>query len=76
VIRVAIEGVADGVSPEDILIVGDTPRDIAAALENGVVGVGVATGNYSVEQLRETGAEMVFEDFADWEKAAEVLAGA
>lgn len=75
VIRVAIEGLADGASREDILIIGDTPKDISAARDNGVVGVGVATGNYSVEQLRESGADVVFEDFSDWERAAAKLSG-
>jgi len=69
VIRAAIESVADGVAPEDILVIGDTPKDIEAAQDNGVVGVGVATGSYTVQQLREAGAAMVFEDFSDWESA-------
>ena len=38
--------------------------------------VGVATGNYSVDQLRESGAQMVFQDFSDWQGAAATLAGA
>jgi phosphoglycolate phosphatase-like HAD superfamily hydrolase len=75
VLRVAIENVADGASPEDILIIGDTPKDISAARDNGVIGVGVATGSYSVDQLRDSGAHVVFEDFSDWESAAKALAG-
>ncbi len=75
VIRSAIESVGEGVAPEDILIIGDTQHDISAALDNGVVGVGVATGNFNVDQLSESGAHLVFEDFSDWEKAAEMLAG-
>jgi phosphoglycolate phosphatase len=39
--------------------VGDTPRDIAAAHGAGISSVGVATGNYSVEELREAGADHV-----------------
>ena len=54
VIRAAIENVANGAAPEDILIIGDTPKDIEAARDNGVVGVGVATGSYSADQLRES----------------------
>ncbi|MCC6179703.1 MAG: HAD hydrolase-like protein [Chloroflexi bacterium] len=40
-----------------ILVIGDTPRDIDAAHAVGAVGVGVATGKYTVEQLRAAGAD-------------------
>lgn len=73
VVRAAIATVANGARPEDILVIGDTPHDITSALDNGVTGVGVATGNYSEAQLRESGATLVFEDFADWENAAAAL---
>lgn len=42
-----------------LLVVGDTPRDIAAAHDAGAVAVGVATGKYSVDQLRAAGADHV-----------------
>ena len=44
----------------DILIVGDTPRDVAAALAVGVPCLGVATGRSSESQLREAGATYTF----------------
>lgn len=75
IVRAAIERVADGVSREDILIIGDTPHDISSALDNGVVAVAVATGSYTVERLRESGAHLAFEDFSDWAKAAATLSG-
>lgn len=40
-----------------VLVVGDTPRDIDAAHAAGAVAVGVATGKYSVEQLRAAKAD-------------------
>ena len=70
-----VERFADGVSPGDILIIGDTPHDVSSALDNGLGAVGVATGNYTVDQLRDSGAQLVFENFADWEGAAAKLAG-
>ncbi|MCH7953020.1 MAG: HAD family hydrolase [Chloroflexi bacterium] len=73
VVAVAIREVAGGAQPEDVMVVGDTPHDITAALANGAIGVGVATGNYSVEELRESGAQITFEDFSDHESAAEQL---
>ena len=74
-VRVGIERFADGIAPEDILIIGDTPHDVSSALDNGLGAVGVATGSYTVDQLRDSGAQMVFQDFADWQGAAAKLAG-
>lgn len=73
VVAAAIRDVADGTQPEDVVVVGDTPHDITAALANGAIGVGVATGNYSAEELRESGAHVTFEDFSDHESAADQL---
>ena len=41
--------------------VGDTPRDVAAGHGAGIEVVGVATGNFTVEQLREAGADHAVE---------------
>ncbi len=45
--------------------VGDTPRDVAAGHGAGIEVVGVATGNFSVEQLREAGADWAIASVAD-----------
>jgi phosphoglycolate phosphatase-like HAD superfamily hydrolase len=58
-----------------VLIIGDTPHDISSALDNGLTAIGVATGSYTVDQLRESGAQAVFHDFSDWQTAAAKLAG-
>ena len=76
VVRKAIENVGAGVSAAKVLVIGDTPKDITAALDNGVTAVGVATGSYTTDQLRESGAHMVFEDFSDWRQATATLTGA
>jgi phosphoglycolate phosphatase len=52
------------IDPRAIMVVGDTPRDVAAAKAVGAVSVCVANGEYSVEQLREAGADHVLESFA------------
>jgi phosphoglycolate phosphatase-like HAD superfamily hydrolase len=57
-------GVAD-VEPERVIVVGDTPNDIECARVAGAQPVAVATGGYTVEQLRETGADIVFKDLSD-----------
>ena len=41
----------------EILAVGDTPRDVEAGHGNGIRVVGVATGEYSLAELREAGAD-------------------
>ena len=45
----------------DVLVVGDTPRDVDGAHAAGAVAVGVATGKYSVEALRAAGADDVLQ---------------
>jgi phosphoglycolate phosphatase len=43
----------------DIVVVGDTPRDIEAAHAVGAISVTVATGEYTEGQLRAAGADHV-----------------
>jgi len=74
-VRVGIEAMAPGIAPEEVLIIGDTPHDVSSALDNRLTAIGVATGNYSAEQLRESGAQMVFQDFSHWRGAAAKLSG-
>jgi phosphoglycolate phosphatase len=50
---------------EHILVVGDTPHDIACARAVGAVPVAVATGSFTVDQLKAAGAEIVFQDLGD-----------
>lgn len=45
-----------------LLVVGDTPRDMIAALENGIPSLGLATGDYSEESLHESGATRTSQD--------------
>ena len=59
--------------PEDVLVVGDTPNDVACAQAVGAVAVGVATGGYSSDQLRACGATVVFETLEDGRAFAELL---
>src|SRR5262249_28119733 len=53
----AIDG--NGLAPQNCLVVGDTPLDVAAARGAGAVAVGVASGHYSVEELGAAGADHV-----------------
>lgn len=62
------------ISASDVLVVGDTPHDVACAHAAGATPVAVATGSYSVDQLRESGAEIVFKNLSDTKAFLELLA--
>jgi phosphoglycolate phosphatase-like HAD superfamily hydrolase len=53
------------IGDNDVLVVGDTPHDVRCAHAAGAIAIAVATGSSSVEELRATGAEHVFEDLSD-----------
>jgi phosphoglycolate phosphatase len=53
------------VAPGDVFVVGDTPLDVACAKANGVRAIAVATGPYGAAQLRESAADVVFEDLSE-----------
>jgi phosphoglycolate phosphatase-like HAD superfamily hydrolase len=59
--RIALQRAAlvygDDVKPEQIFVVGDTPRDVEGAHAAGLDCVGVATGHYTVEELRKADAD-------------------
>jgi phosphoglycolate phosphatase len=47
------------------VIVGDTPHDVGAAVATGARAVGVATGEFSVQELADAGADVVLPDLVD-----------
>jgi phosphoglycolate phosphatase-like HAD superfamily hydrolase len=51
--------------PREALVIGDTPRDVAAARSSGCPVLAVATGRYSVEALRAERADHVVPTLAD-----------
>jgi len=52
-------------SPATTVILGDTVRDVEAALTHGAAIVAVASGTTSAADLRDAGAEVVLDDLAD-----------
>jgi phosphoglycolate phosphatase-like HAD superfamily hydrolase len=55
----------EALDPKQVLVVGDTPKDLDAAHGAGCVAVGVATGHYTREQLEEAGADVVLDSLRD-----------
>jgi phosphoglycolate phosphatase-like HAD superfamily hydrolase len=51
-------------SREEVVVIGDTPRDIAAAHAAGACALAVATGGHPVEDLGD--AEWVFPSLKEW----------
>ena len=62
------------IATTDVLVVGDTPHDVACAHAAGAVPVAVATGGYTVEQLRASGSDIVFPDLSDTHAFLRLLA--
>jgi phosphoglycolate phosphatase-like HAD superfamily hydrolase len=68
--------------PRQVVIIGDTPHDIDCARHNGCRALGVATGSFTVEQLRACGADMAVPDLTattalvEWMLAAMTRVGA
>ncbi|HKP77448.1 MAG TPA: haloacid dehalogenase-like hydrolase [Longimicrobiaceae bacterium] len=52
-------------SGKEIVIVGDTPKDVACGLHLGVRTIATATGQHSADELAACGADYVFADLSD-----------
>jgi phosphoglycolate phosphatase len=58
---------------ERVIVIGDTPHDIECARVAGARSIAVATGGYTVDQLREFGADEVLPDLSDTEAVIALL---
>ncbi len=67
--RIAIsrsqEFIGQELKKQDIYIVGDTPFDIQSSTLLGTTSVAVATGSYSIAQLKEWQPDYLFPNFSD-----------
>lgn len=59
-----------------VVVIGDTPRDVACARANGCMAFAVATGKHTVDELRESGADVVVPDLTDPLPLFDLVAGA
>lgn len=55
------------------IVIGDTPRDVECAKPYGAKVIAVATGPYSVNELKKTKADVVVETLAEKEKLLPLL---
>jgi phosphoglycolate phosphatase-like HAD superfamily hydrolase len=60
---------------KDCILIGDTPKDVAAALSHGALCLGVGGGPYSVDQLLVAGAFRAFKDLRDSDLVLSILRG-
>lgn len=56
-----------------VFVIGDTPRDVAAAKLFQLHTVAVATGSYSSLELAQSGADYVLEDLKDLDRILEII---
>jgi phosphoglycolate phosphatase len=59
--------------PADVVVVGDTPHDVACARAAGATAIGVATGGYTADELRACGADLVFDTLRDTKRVIEAI---
>ena len=53
------------IEPNEVYVIGDTPLDVACARPFGAKSVAVATGFYSVAELKDADPDFVFTDLSD-----------
>jgi phosphoglycolate phosphatase-like HAD superfamily hydrolase len=56
-----------------VVVIGDTPKDIAAATAIGAESIGVGTGSFTAEQLLEAGATAAFSNLQQREALEHLL---
>lgn len=68
-VKIAVDKAQFSDDLQGVYVIGDTPRDIWAAKEAGIINsVGVANGFRSTKELVDAGAKIVLEDFKDTKK--------
>lgn len=72
-IEIARLALARAGNPRRAALVGDTPKDIAAARANGMLSIAVATGGFDAPALHAANADFVFNDLSATEQILEIL---
>ena len=71
----AVERHGISFEPEDVFVLGDTPRDIDCARAAGFVAVAIATGSCGKDELASHGPDFLFGDLSDTRGVLAVLLG-
>jgi len=71
----AVERHGMSFEPEDVFVLGDTPRDIDCARAAGFVAVAIATGSCDKEALAAHKPDFIFEDLSDTRGVLTALLG-
>lgn len=61
------------VPPETVLVIGDTPFDIDCARHTGLKVLGVATGDYSTQELASHKPDFLLDDLSDTNAVMDIL---
>jgi phosphoglycolate phosphatase len=70
----ATNAFGEPVTSRDVVLIGDTPADVEAALANDAAVIAVASGKSSVEDLREAGAMTVLQSLEDLDSLKALVA--
>ncbi|MBI1304133.1 MAG: HAD hydrolase-like protein [Phycisphaera sp.] len=62
--------------PARVTIIGDTPHDIDCAKAHGCRAIGVGTGPYAPERLRQVGADLAVADLSETAQILDFMLGA
>lgn len=76
VIQSAEADAGQGFKGADVVIVGDSVRDVTCAREAGVIGIAVTTGLHTPAQLAAAGPDHLLADLADTEGVLKLIHGA
>jgi len=64
-VPVALSQLTRQVAPSDVIVIGDTVKDVLCAHENGAMCLAVATGGSTRKQLEDVGADVVLDSLED-----------
>jgi phosphoglycolate phosphatase len=71
----ARERLGEEIDPAAVVVIGDTPLDVAAARAGGARAVAVATGHFDVPALEATNPDAVLPDLSDTSAALHAILG-
>lgn len=63
------------INPDRVIVIGDTPLDVACAKASNARAIAVATGGVDEDTLRAAGADVVFSDLSETKRVLEAVLG-